>query len=190
MKLIITMNGEMMGRSLLGLSKILIISLFALGCGQVKYRKTVDKVEIEQFMGDWYVIAGRVTFLEEGAYNPLENYKFNKEKEIIEVTFTFNKDSLDGDLKTYTQKGFIINKDTNAYWKVSPFWPLKLDYLVIGLDEEYKWTAIGVPSQRYLWIMSRDKNMSKSQLDGIINQLTTSGYNTEDIVTFEHSTQD
>ena len=175
---------------LLGLNRIFILSFLAIGCGQMKYNKTVENVELEKFMGDWYVIAGRVTFLEEGAFNPLENYKYNKEKQIIEVTFTFNKNALDGKLKTYTQKGYIINKESNAYWKVSPFWPIKLDYLVIGLDEEYSWTAIGVPSQRYLWIMSRQKSMPQKQLDDILNKLSNSGYDIKNIVKFKHSTQD
>ena len=128
---IIIMSGEMMGQLSLELSKILIIFTFLLtGCGEMQFRKTAKHVDISKFMGDWYVIAGRVTFLEKDAYNPLENYKYNIKKDIIDVTFTFNKNSLNGDLKTYTQIGEVINKETNAYWKVSPFWPLKLDYLV------------------------------------------------------------
>ena len=104
---IITMNGEMM-QLLLGLNRIFILSFLAIGCGQMKYNKTVENVELEKFMGDWYVIAGRVTFLEEGAFNPLENYKYNKEKQIIEVTFTFNKNGLNGDQKLTLKKATLL----------------------------------------------------------------------------------
>ena len=34
--------------------------------------KTVDYVDIERFMGDWYVIANIPTFIEKGATNAIE----------------------------------------------------------------------------------------------------------------------
>ena len=35
----------------------------------------VDYVDLDRFMGDWYVIATIPTFLEKDAYNPVETYK-------------------------------------------------------------------------------------------------------------------
>lgn len=45
-----------------------------------KYKKTVDLVDIDRFMGKWYVIASRPTFLEEGAHNAIETYTWNNKK--------------------------------------------------------------------------------------------------------------
>jgi stearoyl-CoA desaturase (Delta-9 desaturase) len=36
---------------------------------------TVDKVDLERFMGDWYVIANIPTFIERGAHNAVESYR-------------------------------------------------------------------------------------------------------------------
>ena len=38
---------------------------------------TVDYVDLERFMGDWYVIANIPTFLEKGAHNAVETYELS-----------------------------------------------------------------------------------------------------------------
>ena len=128
---------------------IYFFSLIVSSCSSTGYYKTVDKVELQKFMGDWYVLAGRFTFLETKVHNAVEKYSWNEKENRIDVDFTYNKGSLTGEKKTLPQKAWIENSATNAHWKVSPLWPLKFDYLVIDLASDYSWTAIGVPSQNY-----------------------------------------
>ena len=54
----------------------------------MKPLKTVLKVDIERFMGDWYVIANITTFLEKNATNAIESYQLN-DKGDIDATFSF-----------------------------------------------------------------------------------------------------
>ena len=79
--------------------------------------ETVANVDIERFMGDWYVIANIPTFIEKGATNAIESYKLGANGR-IETTFTFFKDSPNGEKKTYKPTGFIKNKETNAEWRI------------------------------------------------------------------------
>jgi apolipoprotein D and lipocalin family protein len=156
--------------------------LLLLGCSGMDYQRTVDRIEIDEFMGKWYVIAGRFTFMENGAHNAVEEYSWNDKKQRIDINFYFNKDSFDGPIKKIPQKGWIENKETNATWKVSPFWPLKFDYLVVASDPDYQWTAIGVPSGKYLWVMSRQSQMSDAELSTILDELRSVGYPTKEVV--------
>lgn len=148
--------------------------------------KTVDKVDINKFMGGWYVLAGRFTFLEKNVHNGLERYTWNQDKQRIDVDFTYNKGSLTGPKKSIPQKAWVYNQETKAHWKVSPFWPLKFDYLVVGLDENYRWTAIGVPDQKYLWIMARDWRNPEATIQDAVKHLNERGYNTENLVRVPH----
>lgn len=163
--------------------KIMFLMILFLvgGCASMSYEKTVDKVELKRFMGKWYVIAGRLTFMEDGAHNAVELYQWNDKKERIDISFTFNKDGFDGEKKSIPQKGWIYNPATNAHWKVSPFWPLKFHYLVIDLAEDYSWTVVGVPDQKYVWIMAREWNMTQEDLSEIITRLNKLGYSTKNI---------
>ena len=138
-------------------------------CSAQRFTKTVDKVDLERFMGDWYVMAYRPLWVEKDAYNALEQYTYDREKERIAISYTFNKGSFDGKKKHYPQTGEVLNKETNAHWLVSPFWPLKFDYLVVALDEEaYQWTVIGVPSGKYIWLMARDNQMLVEEIRSIM----------------------
>ena len=158
-----------------------ILFLFLGACSSMGFYQTVDYVDKDRFMGKWYVIAARATFLEKGAHNSLEVYSWNKEKERIEIDFTFRKNGFDGKLKKIPQKAWIHNEKTNAHWKVQPFWPIKLDYLVLDLDSNYEWVVIGVPNEKYVWIMARDWKMDDQKYELILSRLNELNYNTKDI---------
>lgn len=143
---------------------------------------TVERVEIKRFMGDWYVLAGRFTFLETEVHNGIETYTWNAAKQRIDIAFTYKKGSFEGPEKSIPQKGWIQNEKTNAHWKVSPLWPFKFDYLVVDLDEDYQWTAIGVPDQKYLWIMARDWKNAEAIVKTATARLNKKGYDTKNLV--------
>lgn len=136
-----------------------LVTLLA-GCAKHAPMKTVDEVDIPQFMGKWYVIANIPTFLEKGAHNAIEHYALNPDGTIA-TTFTYNADSFDGELKTYTAKGFIQDKSTNALWGMQFLWPIKADYRVVYLDEDYQKTIIARKARDYVWLMSRTPTITE-----------------------------
>lgn len=160
---------------------ILLTTLLMGACSNMSYKKTVNNLDIQRFMGKWYVIAARATIFENGAHNSVENYFWNDREKRIDVDFTYRKDSFDGKLKRITQKAWIYNEKTKAHWKVQIIWPFKLDYIVVDIDENYQWVVVGVPSESYAWIMSRDWKMSDEQLNQIKQRLDNLGYSTKDI---------
>jgi apolipoprotein D and lipocalin family protein len=155
-------------------------------CSSSSFMKTVDHIDLPRFMGDWYVLGGRFTYMEKEVYNSIERYTWNEKESRIDVDFTYRKGSFDGALKSIPQKAWIHNTDSNAHWKVSPFWPLKFDYLVLDLASDYSWTAIGVPSQKYLWIMARDWKSPAPIMSEAIERLKQKGYDTSNLVTVPH----
>ena len=139
--------------------------------------ETVEYVDLERFMGDWYVIANIPTFIEKGAVNAIESYKLDSRGR-VKTTFTFKKDSPDCPQKTYNPTGFIYDKKTNAEWRMQFLWPFKSPFLIIDLDEEYSYTVIGIPSRKYVWIMARDHKMPDGLYNNIISKLKNVGYDT------------
>ena len=124
-------------------------------CSSQPPMATVDKVDLQRFMGDWYVVANIPTFLEQGAHNPVESYALNADGTIA-TTFTFNADSFEGEKKIYHPKGFIRNTESNAEWGMQFIWPIKADYRIVYLDDDYQYTVIGRNSRDYVWIMARN----------------------------------
>ena len=77
---------------------LVAITLVMASCSSQKPMPAVDYVDLERFMGDWYVIANIPTFLEKDAYNPVETYRLDDDGSVA-TTFTFNAGSLGGEQK-------------------------------------------------------------------------------------------
>ena len=131
---------------LLALTLILIS-----GCQTLKPIHTVEYVDLDRFMGDWYVIANIPTFIEKDAYNAVESYRLDNDGTVA-TTFSYNKGSLDGPLKEYHPRGFIRDKKSNAVWGMQFIWPFKAEYRIIFLSDDYSKTVIGRSKRDYVWI--------------------------------------
>lgn len=141
--------------------------------------KTVDHVDIERFMGDWYVIANIPTAIEKGAHNAVESYRLDDDGSIA-TTFTFNKGDFGGPLKTYQPRGYVSEEST-AIWGMQFVWPIKADYRIIYLDEDYSVTVIGRNKRDYVWIMAREPTIPETEYAAIVSMLASVGYNPADI---------
>ena len=135
----------------------------------------VPYVDLERFMGDWYVLANIPTRIEKGAVNAIENYKLRDDGN-IDITFTFRKDSPNGKVKDMKSRGIIVDKETNAEWKVRFFWILKFPYFVIDLDENYRYTTIGLPNRKHFWVMARTTELEEHEWESIRENLTEQGF--------------
>ena len=142
--------------------------------------RTEPQVDLQRFMGDWYVIANIPTFVEKGAHNAVESYAL-KEDGTIATTFTFNKDSFDGKLKRYAPKGFVRDKKSNAVWGMQFVWPFKGDYRIVYLNRDYSQTIVGRQKRDYVWIMAREPIISEADYQKLVRIIGDEGYDIEKI---------
>lgn len=142
--------------------------------------QTVDYVDLDRFMGDWYVIANIPIFLEKGAHNAVENYSMNDDGSIA-TRFTFREDGFDGELKEYNPKGFVVDTKTNALWGMRFVWPIKADYRIVYLSDDYSTTVIGRQKRDYVWIMAREPNMSDAEYDKLVDFVSSIGYDASEL---------
>lgn len=149
--------------------------LASCGSQNLKSIHTVEHVELDRFMGDWYVIANIPTFIETDAYNAIENYSMNDDGSIA-TTFTFNEGSPDGEQKQYHPTGYIVDKKSNALWDMQFIWPFKAEYRVIYLDDSYQTTIIGRTKRDYVWLMSRQPDMDESSYKTLLSFMESQGY--------------
>lgn len=148
--------------------------------------KTVPEVNLKQFMGPWFVIAHIPTFIEKNAFNAVESYQLNQDGTIA-TTFTFNEGSLSGPMKTYTPKGFVLKDSGNALWGMQFIWPIKAQYKIVYLDQNYQNTIIARDDRDYVWIMSRQKKIEQDTLNILLKKIEDDGYDVKKIRWVEHS---
>jgi apolipoprotein D and lipocalin family protein len=166
---------------------VVVLSFLLLSCAGHgrEPMKTVPYVDLERFMGDWHVVANIPTFVEKGAHNAVETYRLNSDGTIA-TTFRFNKDGFDGSLKTYNPTGFVLDRKTNARWGMQFIWPIKSDYRIIYLDEDYQVTVIGRTKRDYVWVMSRSPNFSDDEFARIKSFIESVGYDASKLQRVPH----
>ena len=139
---------------------------------------TVAKVDLPRFMGPWYVIATIPTFLETDAWNAVETYALAPDGTIA-TTFTFRQGGFDGPLKTYHPRGFVRDRTTNATWGMQFVWPIKAEFLITHLDEQYTRTVIGRTARDHVWIMARAPTLPEADYAALVAELRQQGYAVE-----------
>lgn len=133
-----------------------------------------DAVDLQRFMGRWYVIANIPTFIEKNAHNATEDYAMNEDGSIA-TTFSFNKGSFDGLRKTYTPTGYV-SQQHNSLWGMQFIWPFKAEYVIAYLSTDYQHTIIARSARDYLWIMSRQPKISDGDYQQLVSRCEAMGY--------------
>jgi len=133
-----------------------------------------EAVDLDRFMGRWYVIANIPTFIEKTAHNATEDYAMNEDGSIA-TTFSFNDGSFDGKRKTYRPTGYVSEQD-NSLWGMQFIWPFKAEFVIAYLSDDYQHTIIARSARDYLWIMSRQPEISETDYQQLVLLCKTMGY--------------
>ena len=149
---------------------------------------TVEYVDIDRFMGDWYVIAAIPTAIETEAYNAVETYRLDDDG-TIDTTFTFRRGGFEGKEKSYNPRGFITDEETNAIWGMQFIWPIKADYRIAWLDDAYTETIIARNKRDYVWIMARSPEISEEDYARLVEFVGDIGYDTTRLRKVPHQWQ-
>ena len=131
-------------------------------------------VDLDRFMGDWYVIASIPTFIERNAYNAVESYRLTDEGTVA-TTFTFPQGGFDGERPVYTPTGFVRDRESNAVWGMQFIWPFKADFRIVYLDAQYTQTIVGRNQRDYVWIMARAPSIPEADYQYLLRLLANEG---------------
>jgi apolipoprotein D and lipocalin family protein len=163
-----------MPRSRSALAALPVLALLA-GCSSAPTIPTAQYVDLDRFMGDWYVIANIPTRWEVGAHNAVESYRRDPDGSIA-TTFTFRDGSFDGEEKVMRPRGFVRDTPSNAVWGMQFVWPIKAEYLIAWVDPEYTETIIARSALDYVWIMARTPTLTPEQFAALERRVADLGY--------------
>ena len=173
------------------------VVLIGLGAATMAYSKTnesmktVEKVELDKYLGVWYEVARKPMFFERKcAYNVTATYTLNENGNIVVDNKCADQD---GDLQQSLGEAFVVNAPFNSKLKVS-FLPEGVrwipvgrgDYWILKLDEDYQTVLVGEPRRKYLWVLSRIPNPKKEIIHEYLNYAKSWGYDIHDVIYPEH----
>ena len=142
--------------------------------------KPVAHVDLPRFMGRWYVIATIPTRFEKDASNAIETYKLQPDGNVY-TAFRFRNGSVDGPLKAIHSTGFVKADSGNAVWGVQVFWPIKAQYIVAYLKEDYSQTIVARDARDYTWVMARTPSIPQADYDQLLARVKALGYSVSKI---------
>ena len=142
-------------------------------------------VDVNRFMGDWYVLAHVPARTERAAFDAVESYALRPDGS-IDTTYTFRQGGHDGPEKVMRPRGFVVEGTGGAEWRMQFFWPIRLEYIIAWLDEDYTETIVARTKRDYLWIMARSPHMEPQRLDALVQRAIDLGYAREAIRIVPH----
>ncbi|NKD77670.1 lipocalin family protein [Haematospirillum sp. H1815] len=157
-----------------------VVSGLLVGCGPkvppVNAPPTAGPVDMDRYMGTWYEIASLPAPFQEGCVATTAKYEKTFDG-TIEVTNRCLHESFRGREREAKGTAHLDPLQPDGSRLFVSFFPFTEGaYWVLALDAGYRWSVVGSPDRRYLWILSRTPTMSKSQYEILKGKAERLGY--------------
>jgi len=163
--------------------KLLCALLFFI-CSVGEPNIPVKRVDLKKYSGTWYSLYSIPTLFDKGSRETTTKYTLNKDG-YYDVLTTYKKPK-DEKIHAVTSKIFPNEDGEDAKMKCQFLWPIKLDYWIIELAEDYSYVVVGHPDHKFLFIMSRTPKLSKAALDDIMDRCRDKGYDINKLTSQMH----
>jgi len=134
-------------------------------------------VDLDQYAGDWFVhgaIPLRIPlFSDAEARNYTEHYE-RLAPDAIRMTSAFTTPG--AKRRSFSFKGSVVDQALNATWSIGIVWPLRAEYSIIYLDDDYNTTVVASPNRKNAWIMSREPQMGDIQFAEMLEFMAAAGF--------------
>lgn len=170
------------------MQKILVILLLIIagGCSsmekpQVPPLKTVPNVDLNRYTGVWYEIARYPNRFQKDCVGSRATYGLKDDGRISVLNECYER-TFKGSIRSVSGTASIVDSRSNAKLSVSFFWPFSGAYWIIDLGSNYEFAVIGHPKRKYLWILSRSREMDQDLYEGILERLRLQHYDTTRLI--------
>lgn len=135
----------------------------------------VDHVDIPRYMGSWRVIAVYDNPVERNFADAVESYRHMGEGRIA-VEFRWRDQTFTAPIQLHRFTARVVDRQSNALWRVRLFPLFTARYVIIALDEKYRWVAVAHPSRKFGWILARETAIPDGVWKELLNVFRQQGY--------------
>lgn len=166
-------------------SILFIAFILVAGCAQQPvYRQSNDPlpvayVDTERYLGLWYEQARLPNSFEEGCVFVTAEYG-RRDDGLISVRNTCR--DARGETRVANGRARPVGEAGEGKLEVSFFGPFWGDYWVLDRSEDYAWSIVGEPGGRYLWVLTRERELSPARRAAFEQRITELGYRPADLV--------
>ena len=131
--------------------------------------KAVEHVDLNRYMGRWYMISNIPYFAERGNVAARVDYSLRQDGEIDDLLTA--QEGFDN--PPFTRLGRISISDpvTHAEGMITFMPPLSQPFSIVYVDDTYQYTVVAHPSRNFCWIFSRKPRMSDEAYQRVLDVL-------------------
>jgi apolipoprotein D and lipocalin family protein len=136
----------------------------------------VTGFNLNKYFGTWYEIARMPARFENNLNQVTATYSLRSDGKVrVENE---GVDARSQKRKRAIGKAKFAGKPDAGYLKVSFFGPFYADYVILELDQDYRYAMVA-SSKKCLWILSRSPSLEKTTLDSLIEKARNLGFEIE-----------
>ncbi len=156
------------------LFRVALLGVLVAGCQNEPL--DVARVDLSRMEGKWFEIAKLPRPSQAGCVGTTAEYRLVSARELLVVN-ECREGSVDGPLKRVAARA--VASDAAEPAKLSlDFGFAYGDYWILEVGADYEYAVVGHPSRDYLWILSREKTLTKAKLEDALSHARGRGFPT------------
>ena len=149
-----------------------VLGLLALACQNEPL--DVAHVELSRMQGKWFEIAKLPRPSQAGCTGTTAEYQLKSATELLVVN-ECHEGTLQGAVKRVAARAVATDAGVPAKLSLD-FGFAYGDYWIIEVGDDYEYAVVGHPTRDYLWILSRDRTLPQTTLDGVLARAKAKGF--------------
>lgn len=163
--------------------RILLLCLMGLlaGCtGMPEGVTPVQNFDAQRYLGTWHEVARLDHSFEQGLEQVTAEYQLRDDGGIRVINRGVDAES--GERKEAQGKAYFVNDAQQAHLKVSFFGPFYGSYVVFELGENYDYAFVAGYNHDYLWLLTREPEVSPQLKAQFVARAKALGFATEELI--------
>lgn len=141
-------------------------------------------IDLQRYMGQWYVIANIPYFAERGNVASINQYTL-RDDDTIDVHFTY-RTGFSQPVKTTDSVATVKAGTGNRVWSQRFFHVVPAKYRILEVAPDYSWALVDYPGREMAWVLARSPDMDDAQYQRLLEKLRGFGVNSDKLWRVPH----
>lgn len=138
----------------------------------------IQQLDINKYMGVWYEQRRIEAFFERGMNYVTANYSLSSDKQTVSVV---NMGVLESTGQYSVSKATARYTDVIGVLMVSFLTFIEGAYVILYVDNDYTTAVVGSPTRKFLWLLTRNRQVQQQQIDIMHSVALKNGYTQEQL---------
>ena len=146
--------------------------------GNPRVPEPAKQVDLQRYLGRWYELGRYEVGFEKDCEGVTAEYTLRDDGR-IGILNTCRAGAPDGPARSARGRAKPVTGSGNAKLKVSFFGPFYFaDYWVLDRADDYRWSIVGEPSGKYLWLLHREPTPGEPEWTALVGRARALGFDT------------